>query len=55
MESFLEFCCYILLHSTVDYIQHFNPAQLFTVFIKDCSIAKSVEIPAQYRSDILVV
>ena len=54
MEPLQKFCSYILLHSTVNYIQEFNPSRLVTVLIKDCSIAESVESPVQYRSDLLI-
>ena len=54
MESLLKCCSYILLHSTVNYIQHFNRSQLLTVLIKDISMAKSVKSLAQYRSDLLI-
>ena len=53
-EQLLKYCSYILLHSTVNYIQHFNPSRLLTVLTEDCSIGKSVESPAQYRSDLLI-
>ena len=42
MESLLKVCSYILLHSTVIYIQLFNALQLLTVLIKDYSIVTSV-------------
>ena len=54
MESLLEYCSYILLHSAVNYIQHFNHSQLLTVLIKDFSIPKSVKSLAQYQSDLLI-
>ena len=55
MRSLLKVCSYILLHSIVSYIQQFNPLQLLTVVIKDCSIAQSIKSLDQNRSDILIV